>query len=386
MSGYTFYEFFAGGGMVRAGLGPSWRCTFANDLSPKKAASYRANWGGDELQVGDVHDVRADQLPGRADLAWGSFPCQDLSLAGRGAGLAGTRSGAYWGFMALVGRLRAEGRPPRILALENVCGALSSRGGGDFAAIGRALSEAGYRFGALVIDAALFVPQSRPRLFIVAVDRDEADAPAITTAGPDPRWHSKALLAAVARLDAQTRTDWLWWRLPPPCANALRLEDLIEDPPVGVRWHGQDETAALVALMSPLHQERLAALKRSGARRIGTIYKRIRPDGAGGKRQAAEARFDGRAGCLRTPAGGSSRQTLVAIENGAARTRLLSPREAVRLMGLSDDYILPARYNDAYRLAGDGVVAPVVRFLANNLFEPLLHAEGAARARERLAG
>ena len=42
MSG--FYEFFAGGGMVRAGLGPGWSCLFANDIDPKKAASYARNW------------------------------------------------------------------------------------------------------------------------------------------------------------------------------------------------------------------------------------------------------------------------------------------------------------------------------------------------------
>ena len=47
----TFYEFFAGGGMARAGLGEGWRCLFANDFDAKKAASYRANWGGAEMRV-----------------------------------------------------------------------------------------------------------------------------------------------------------------------------------------------------------------------------------------------------------------------------------------------------------------------------------------------
>ena len=46
-------------------------------------------------------------------------------------------------------------------------------------------------------------------------------------------------------------------------------------------------------------------------------------------------------------------------------------------MGLPDDYRLPARYNDAYHLVGDGVAAPVVRFLADNLLEPLLAAQDA---------
>ena len=106
----TFYEFFAGGGMARAGLGAGWRCTFANDFDEMKAATYRENWGGDHFVCGDVARVTASDLPGVADLSWASFPCQDLSLAGdyRGLGRANsavmTRSGTFWPFW----RLRSE--------------------------------------------------------------------------------------------------------------------------------------------------------------------------------------------------------------------------------------------------------------------------------------
>ena len=98
----TFYEFFAGGGMAHAGLGQDWECLFANDFSEKKAASYAANWGGDSLHVGDVALLESAQLPNQADLAWASFPCQDLSLAGNGAGLDGARSGTFSAFMKLM--------------------------------------------------------------------------------------------------------------------------------------------------------------------------------------------------------------------------------------------------------------------------------------------
>ncbi|MFV0474811.1 MAG: DNA cytosine methyltransferase, partial [Pikeienuella sp.] len=92
----------------------------------------------------------------------------------------------------------------------------------------------------------------------------------------------------------------------------------------------------------------------------------------------AEVRFDGLAGCLRTPAGGSSRQILLMVEGPRIRSRLLTPRETARLMGLSEDYILPKGATEAYRLTGDGVAAPVVRRLAERIFEPVLGA--AARA------
>jgi len=88
-----FYEFFAGGGMARAGLGTRWNCLFANDFDLKKAAAYAANWGDDDLCVGDVAELTSAQLPGHADLAWASFPCQDLSLAGDDVGRNGSRSG-----------------------------------------------------------------------------------------------------------------------------------------------------------------------------------------------------------------------------------------------------------------------------------------------------
>ena len=80
--------------MARAGLGEGWRCLFANDFDHKKIEAYRANWGSDVLHEGDVGAVSLAQLPESADLIWGSFPCQDLSLAGAGAGLSGARQGA----------------------------------------------------------------------------------------------------------------------------------------------------------------------------------------------------------------------------------------------------------------------------------------------------
>jgi DNA (cytosine-5)-methyltransferase 1 len=98
----------------------------------------------------------------------------------------------------------------------------------------------------------------------------------------------------------------------------------------------------------------------------------MREDADGNRVQRAEVRFDDISGCLRTPVGGSSRQSIILMDDGKVRTRLLSPREAARLMGLPDSYVLPTKYNESYHLAGDGVVIPAVRFLAAHLLEPLL--------------
>ena len=362
--------------MARAGLGALWKCVFADDIDFKKAASYAANWGSDELRVEDIGKLAPAGLPGVAMLAWASFPCQDLSLAGAGAGLKGERSGTFWPFWKLMMGLAVDARAPRLIVLENVCGALSSHGGRDFAAIGNALSEGGYRFGAMVIDAAHFVPQSRPRLFIVATHHSHSIPDSLLADGPDAHWHTPALSTAYSKLCPQSRGAWLWWRLPHPPIRNVTLSDIIEAEPKGVKWHAPQETRRLLTMMSPINYAKVVEAQKAGRRIVGGVYKRTRLDENGRKIQRAEVRFDDIAGCLRTPVGGSSRQTIMIVKANDIRSRLLSPREAARLMGLPDDYVLPENYNEAYHLAGDGVVVPVVRYLAEHLFEPILAGPG----------
>lgn len=367
----TFYEFFAGGGMARAGLGRGWSCLFANDFDPKKVEAYRANWGDGEVVCGDIYKLATDRLPGVADLAWGSFPCQDLSLAGNGAGLAGQRSEAFWGFYRIVELLKREGRQPKVLVLENVIGALTSNDGRDFEEILRALDILGYRSGALTMDARHFLPQSRPRLFIVAVRKDVDLPPWLMDIEPSEMWSGVALKRAYERLPGRLRRNWIWWRVSHPPPIDCRLSDVIEDAPDSVSWHAPSETKKFLDMMSASNRWKVETARRSGAKQVGAIYRRTRLDEAGRKVQRAEIRFD-LAGCLRTPTGGSSRQFIMVIDGEAVGTRLLSSREAARLMGLPDDYRLPANYNEAYHLMGDGLAVPVVRHLAENLLEPLL--------------
>lgn len=377
---HTFYEFFAGGGMARAGLGPDWNCLFANDMSEKKARAYAENWGSDHLVVGDIFDLRITDLPGHADMAWGSFPCQDLSLAGMGAGLQGKCSGAFWGFWALVKSLNKAGRKPHIVVLENVYGALTSHGGKDFETIAKSLAEEGYVFGAMVIDAVHFVPQSRPRLFILGVDAASVIPDSLHGWIANPAWHPDAVIRAHNRLPRKLKQLWRWWNPPLPAIVPGTMEGLIEVEPHGVQWHTSEETTKLLRSMSELNRRKVMAAQSSGECKVGTVYRRTRNGVV-----RAEVRFDGISGCLRTPTGGSSRQTIILVEGEKVRSRLLSPREAARLMGLPDEYKLPDRYNDAYHLAGDGVAVPVVSHIANTLLEPLLHAQVHDRSKKAAA-
>jgi len=374
----TYYEFFAGGGMARAGLGEEWRCLFANDISAKKGDAYRANWGDGDLLIGDVFQVNTKQLPGHADLAWGSFPCQDLSLAGNGVGLDGDRSGAFWGFWQIVKALNREGRKPRMVVLENVFGTLTSHEGKDFEQIGKAVAAEGYTFGAVVIDAVHFVPQSRPRLFVIGIDASLALPETTHSALPSPAWHPDALIRAYNRLQANTKNAWRWWNPPAPTQRIATMDAILEQEPEGVAWHTSDQTHKLLQMMSDVNRRKVLEAQRIGGLKVGTIYRRTR-NGV----QRAEVRFDGIAGCLRTPAGGSSRQTIMVVDGANVRTRLISPREMARLMGLAEDYVLPNRYNDAYHLLGDGVAVPVVRHIRQHLLDSVLKANSEVQLKKR---
>ena len=123
-------------------------------------------------------------------------------------------------------------------------------------------------------------------------------------------------------------------------------------------------------MMSEINLAKVHEAKRQGRRAVGTVYKRTRRDETGKKIQRAEIRFDEIAGCLRTPAGGSSRQVIVLADGCEVRSRLISSAETARLMGLPDDYVLPDNYNEAYHLTGDGVIVPVVGFLRMRYSSP----------------
>ena len=360
--------------MARLGLGErSWECIFANDICEKKAAAYRAAFRpADELKVADIGLLGTSDLPGRATLAWASFPCQDLSLAGNGAGLNGERSGTFKPFWKLIEQLKEEDRVPQVVALENVTGAITSHGGKDFRKILRLMIKAEYRVGALVIDAVHFLPHSRPRLFIVGVQKNVAIPIKLISQRPVEPWHNAALRTAFSQCDSALQKEYVWWKLPRPPRRIVLLSDIIQTNPEGVNWNPEEETTRLLNMMSERNLHKIKAALVTGKKHIGTIYKRIRSSENGGKVQRAELRIDGIAGCLRTPVGGSSRQTVLIIDPKGIRSRLLAPREAARLMGVSDKYPVPTKYNDAYHLFGDGVAVPVANWLSRNLLLPLV--------------
>jgi DNA (cytosine-5)-methyltransferase 1 len=156
----TFGSLFSGIGgfdlgFERAGMECAWQCeidTAAQGILKRHFAKEIYN---------DVRSIGRNA--GTVDVICGGFPCQDVSIAGKRAGLAGERSGLWFEFARVIDELE-----PGTVVIENVPGLLSSNGGRDFAVIIQWLVQRGYGVCWRVFDAQYFgVPQRRRRVFIV---------------------------------------------------------------------------------------------------------------------------------------------------------------------------------------------------------------------------
>ncbi len=349
----TCLDFFAGSGLVSAGLSNEFSTIWANDISAKKAAVFNANNTASVLQVCPIENVRGDLLP-KADMSWGSFPCQDLSLAGDINGLFAPRSGLFWQWLRVMDEMPIK---PSLLVAENVVGLVSAGGGEYYVTLHNELIKRGYRVGAIMLDALHWLPQSRKRIFVIGI-KNGVDVSGLITDGPI--WCHPA---PVVKVSKRVKT-WIWWKLKEPPVRNVALDSIIDfDSPCD----SPKEEARKLALIASKKINEINRLAHN-RRRAFTGYKRTR-----NHRQVLEVRTDGVAGCLRTPCGGSSRQILLIAENGHLRTRLLTVREAARLMGAPDTYKIPGSYNDGYMAMGDAVALPVVRFLSESLLAPLAY-------------
>ncbi len=359
----TVAEFFAGIGLMRMGLEQAgWHVVWANDIDEDKMKMYRGHYADDcaHFHLGDVHALAPDAIPSVA-LATASFPCNDLSLAGARRGLAGQQSSAFWGFIEAIKGMGK--RRPLLVMLENVAGFLTSHEGHDFQDACLALNDLGYSVDAFMIDAALFVPQSRVRMFLVG-KRDKAK----------PMRAKETLSFYESQCRPRSLADfilchpdirWALQYLPHIPKRKTELADILEDIPTNsAYWWSKDRAEYLVNQMSEKHRSLAEMMIAGKETSYGTVFRRVRHG-----RSMAELRTDTIAGCLRTPRGGSGRQILFAAGQGRYAVRLLTPRECARLMG-ADDFNITVPLNQALFGFGDAVCVPVIRWIAENYLTP----------------
>lgn len=356
----TAAEFFAGIGLVRLALEHAgWSTVFANDNDPQKIEMYSSNFGNAGLDSRSITDLKGSDIPSCA-IATASFPCNDLSLAGARRGLDGTHSGTFWAFTRILGEL--DKRIPPLVLLENVPGFLTSHGGKDFQAAIRALNQLGYACDAFIIDAALFVPQSRARLFIVGhqgtapTDSLEVDANLRPPQLVDFIRKHRDLVWSIRRLPQIQQSK-------PTLKNIL--EELTDDDP---KWWNEERARYFLNQLSSSHLKAAKLMIQQCDYGYATAFRRMRNG-----RSTAELRFDGIAGCLRTPRGGSARQILLKAGHGKYKLRLLTPRECARLQGVPDEeFRIAVTDNRALFGFGDAVCVSVVEWIARNYLNPLV--------------
>ena len=342
---WTMHEFFAGSGLVAYGLQGMFRPLWSNDICPKKAAVYDANFENRHFVLDDIKNISGNTLP-YAHLSWASFPCQDLSLAGSIGGIDAERSGLVWEWLRI---LREMQQRPAILLIENVVGLLSANNGDNYIKLHTALTDLGYKSGVIVLDAAYFVPQSRQRVFVIAVKK-EIEIPNVMQDSGKNWLHTKAAVKL-----GQVLPDWIWWRTKEPPPRKTKLLDTLD---LNLPYDKDN----VLSLIPHHHQEQLSQYTDY----VSTGYRRIRSG-----KQCLELRFDGLAGCLRTPEGGSSKQFLVVKRNNEIHARVITPREAARLMGVPDTFYLPGTNNSGYKAMGDAVAMPVAAFVGKSFLIPL---------------
>ena len=358
-------EFFAGMGLVRKGLERAgFGVVFANDNDPAKRELYADNFDDSDFVLGDVTDPKI--VNGRAvpdiTLATASFPCTDLSLAGNRAGLIGTDSGAFWGFARVLREMGA--RRPSAIMLENVPSLATSNSGEDLTKVLTELNAQGYVCDMVILDARWFVPQSRPRLFIVASRNKLSEPGDWTPSALRPAW-MRAFVCAHPALRMQA------CELPMPQRTADTLNSVVERLPENhVRWWERERLERFIDSLSAIQSRRLRRMQTSPTLGWATAYRRTR-----GGVATWEIRDDQIAGCLRTARGGSSKQALVEAGGGDVRVRWMTPLEYARLQGAGDLTLSTSRENRALFGLGDAVCVPAVAWLAANYLRPLVDGE-----------
>ena len=305
----TFVDLFAGvGGIRKAFENVGAKCVFSSEWDRFAQRTYEANFG--EIPAGDIRGIPAEDIPDH-DVLLAGFPCQPFSIAGvskknslgHAHGFDDQNQGNL--FFEIVRVLKAK-QPPALL-LENVRSLKNHDGGKTFRVIKDNLKHLGYHIHYQVLDAQSYVPQHRPRIFIVGFRRDMWRDPSFTFPEPPPHAPRIADILESEVDEKYTLSDHLWGYLQAYAEKHRR------------RGNGFG-----FGLVDPARD-----------RITRTLSARYHKDGSE-----------------------------ILIKQDGRNPRRLTPRECARLMGFPDDFIIPVSDTQAYRQFGNSVVVPLVEEVA----------------------
>jgi len=359
----TAADFFAGIGLATMGLTKQeWQVKYALDYSDQKRQMYEGYFGEGYYHLKDIRETTGVEVP-KVTLAYASFPCTNISVAGSRSGLYMGESSTFWDFVRIISEMR---KPPFVL-IENVEGFLTSGCGKDLIAALKALNDLGYVVDIFVIDAAHFVPQSRARLFILGnlcgLSQNANDLNQILSQKNHIRPEKiKDFIASNPTI------KWSLRHLPGLPQRTINLADIVDKT---AEWWTKERTEYLFNQMFERHKSQIRSMMQNEYWSYGTVFRRMRVRDRI-KQSTAELRTDGIAGCLRAPKGGSARQIIIRAGKGNFDARLINACETAYLMGASEYPIAKnISLNTVLFGFGDAVCVPVIEWIAKNYLNPL---------------
>lgn len=325
------------------------------------------NGQSSKYQLRDIFTLQPQQLP-YVYLGHASFPCTDISSAGKREGVQnGSQSSSIDSLLGLL-YSKSSNERPEILLTENVKGLLTSNKGQDIKYLLQHYNNLGYNNDILLIDAKYFVPQSRERVFIVSTKPSIVPKALIDEEVKESWIRPKSVLQVI---NNNKDLNWTFLKPQDKPIPLLQLEDIVDTNDSNF-WE-VERAEYLFSQMPQKHQRWIQEKLNSDSYSYATAFRRMRvKDGI--NKSTAEIRIDGIAGCLRTAKGGSAKQILIKVGKGEFRVRLLNGFECAKLMGAPNFRISEKISTNDYLFAfGDGVCSSVIQWLDNNYLTPIFN-------------
>jgi DNA (cytosine-5)-methyltransferase 1 len=308
LTGYKFIDLFAGIGGIRIPFTElGAECVFSSEWDKHAQQTYYMNHG--HLPNGDITEIEAENIPS-FDILLAGFPCQPFSNAGHKKGFEDTRGTLFFDVCRI-----ADYHKPKVMLLENVKGFKGHNKGQTFAIVSETLKNLGYTSYSKVLNARDFgLPQNRERIFIVCF------------------------------LDAYFHKNENF-NFPVPSLVKTKVENVLDDI--------VDEKYTLSDRLWTGHQRRKAEHKMKGNGFGYSLFSKSSP-----YTSTISARYykDG---------------SEILIEQENKNPRKLTPREAARLQGFPENFVLPKSEVQAYKQFGNSVPVPVVRAIASHISSSL---------------
>lgn len=306
---YTMIDLFAGIGGTRIGFWQTHKTkvVFSSEIDKFAVKSYRANFG--EEPAGDITKIAESDIPDH-DILVGGFPCQAFSQAGKKLGFEDTRGTLFFEIARII-----KAKRPKAFLLENVKNLKLHDKGKTFKVIENTLKDMEYEVIPVIYRAKDFgVPQHRERIYIIGFDKTKV----------------------------KNYKDFV---IPTPPCLKTRVGMILEE--------RVDEKYTISDALWQGHQRRKCEHKEKGN---GFGYSLFDADSPYTNTISARYYKDG---------------SEILIEQKGKNPRKLTPREAARLQGFPETYIIPVSDTQAYKQFGNSVAVPVINAIAKNIINVL---------------